>query len=37
MLAQILRQHVPEIGTGAVAVVSPDHYRVRVLPLPLPR
>lgn len=33
MLMQVLRQHAPEIETGAVVVVSPDRYRVRLLPL----
>lgn len=32
-LVKVLRQHAAEIEMGAVVVVSPDHYRVRLLPL----
>ena len=32
-LVKVLRRHAAEIETGAVVVVSPDHYRVRLLPL----
>ena len=32
-LVQVLHRHAPEIETGAVVVVSPDRYRVRLLPL----
>ena len=32
-LLEVLRRHVAEIETGAVVVVSPDRYRVRLLPL----
>ena len=32
-LVEVLRRHAAEIDTGAVVVVSPDRYRVRLLPL----
>ena len=32
-LVKVLRRHAAEIETGAVVVVSPDRYRVRLLPL----
>ena len=32
-LLQVLHRHAAEIETGAVVVVSPDRYRVRLLPL----
>ncbi len=33
MLVHVLRQHEAEIETGAIVVVSPDRYLVRLLPL----
>ncbi len=35
-LVQVLRRHAAEIETGAVVVVGPDRYRVRLLPLKPP-
>ncbi len=32
-LVAVLRRHAADIETGAVVVVSPDRYRVRLLPL----
>ena len=36
-LVKVLHRHAAEIETGAVVVVSPDRYRVRLLPLLPPR
>ena len=35
-LVEVLRRHAADIETGAVVVVSPDRYRVRLLPLQPP-
>ena len=32
-LVRVLRRHAAEIEMGAVVVLSPDHYRVRLLPI----
>ena len=32
-LTEVLRRHAVEIELGAVVVLTPDHYRVRLLPL----
>ena len=32
-LVSVLRQNAAEIEAGAVVVLSPEHYRVRLLPL----
>ena len=35
-LVEVLRRYAADIETGAVVVVSPDRYRVRLLPLQPP-
>ena len=35
-LVEVLHRHAADIETGAVVVVSPDRYRVRLLPLQPP-